>query len=192
MKILIAEDDPAARLIVRKSLEDAGHDCIAFEDGLEAWMYYAEHSAQLIVTDWMMPEMDGLELCRRVRDSWAQSYTYILILTALSGREKLMEALEAGADDFMTKPVDVPQLVARIKVAQRIQGLHAEVSTLQGLLSVCSYCKKIREEREPGAESWTPMEQYVAQRTEASFSHGVCPTCYETRILPQIEALPQR
>lgn len=190
MDIIVAEDDAAARLIVMKALERAGHQVTAFENGLDAWRHFSYNPPKLIVTDWMMPVMDGLELCRRVRGVWAKSYTYILILTALSGREKLMEALEAGVDDFMTKPVDVPQLLARIRVAERIQGLHSEVSTLRGLLSVCSYCKRVREEDDQGMEYWTPVEQYVSRRTEASFSHGVCPTCYETKVLPQIEALP--
>ncbi len=190
MEIILAEDDVTARKIVVTALEKGGHHVTAFENGLAAWEHVARDPARLLITDWMMPEMDGMELCRNIRSTWSNSYTYILILTALVGREKLMEALEAGADDFMTKPIDIPQLLARVKVAERIQGLHATVSTLEGLLSVCSYCKKVKEDGESGETTWTPVESYVSKRSDAEFSHGVCPTCYETKILPQIDALP--
>ena len=98
---------------------------------------------QAAITDWMMPELDGLQLYRLVRADKRLRYTYILILTALAGKENYLEALDAGADDFVTKPVEEEELKARLRVAERILGLQAEVKQLQGLLSICAYCKKI-------------------------------------------------
>ena len=184
MKILVAEDDPTATLILQQALTKGGHEVVAFGTGMEAWKYQEEDPVRLIITDWMMPEMAGVDLVKKVRAAQLGSpdYTYMIILTALAGREYLLEALEAGVDDFMTKPVDLPELNARIKVAERIIGLRQEVKQLEGLLSICSYCKKIRE-----GDGWTQLESYVQHRSDASFSHGVCPTCYETKVLPQIE-----
>ncbi len=174
MKVLIAEDDPASSLILRTTLRKLGHEVLAAENGMEALAHYQTENIHLIISDWMMPEMDGLELCRRVRSEQRVKYTYFILLTALTGKEHFLEGMEAGADDFLNKPFDRETLQARLRVAERILSLQAEVKALEGLLPVCSYCKRIRDD---ARTEWVPMEQYINERTDASFSHGICPDC---------------
>ena len=121
MKIVIAEDDPGTRRMLRRMLEGLNFEVIALEDGREAAEYLKGHDARLLLTDWMMPDLDGLELCRRVRlRGPASPYVYIIMMTGLDGRDDRLKALQAGADDFLTKPIDPAELFARINVARRI------------------------------------------------------------------------
>lgn len=125
MKILIADDDTTSRLLLGASLKKLGHAVTAVENGrlaLEAWR--RERHA-LLISDWMMPELDGLELCRQVRAEPALDYTYIVLLTSLSGKRSYLEGMQAGADDFLSKPYDEDYLAARLHVAARILALHA-------------------------------------------------------------------
>jgi len=91
--------------------------------------------------------------------------------------------MRAGADDFLTKPVDADQLGARLTVAERILGLRRELQQLEGLLPICAYCKRIRDDQ----ENWSSLEGYIEKRSEAQFSHGICPECYAKHIQPQLD-----
>jgi CheY-like chemotaxis protein len=129
LKILIAEDDAVSRRILRGMVENLGHECIAADDGLEAWQtYQSTADIEVAISDWMMPNMDGLELCRRIRALERERYTFFIILTALTGNERLLEGLRAGADEYLTKPLDREQLQARLAIASRIAALHRYVS----------------------------------------------------------------
>jgi len=183
VRVLAVEDDPVSRRILSALLERLGHEVLAASDGLEAWERFQSEPVDAVVTDWMMPRLDGLELTRRIRAHARERYTYVLLLTALSGRERYLDGMAAGADDFVSKPVDREELHARLRVAERILGLQRAVRQLEGLLPICSYCKKIRD----GDEHWSQVEEYVSRRTEAQFSHGVCPECYEHHLRPQLE-----
>jgi DNA-binding response OmpR family regulator len=185
MKVLIAEDDSVSRMVLQTKLKKLGHEVIAAEDGEDAWSSFLLEHPQLVVTDWMMPKVNGLDLCRMIRTHVQPGYTYIIFLTALAGKKNYHEGMEAGADDFLNKPIDMDELTARIGVAQRILSLHTEVRQLEGLLPICSYCKKIRDDE----NNWHPIEGYISKRTEATFSHGCCPTCMEEYVKPEIEAL---
>jgi DNA-binding response OmpR family regulator len=132
----------------------------------------------------MMPKVDGLELCRRIRSHEREKYAYIIFLTALAGKKYYQEGMEAGADDFLNKPVDMDELTARLVVAGRILTLHTEVTQLEGLLPICAYCKNIRDDQ----NTWQPIEGYISKRTEATFSHGYCPDCIEKYVKPDMEA----
>jgi DNA-binding response OmpR family regulator len=173
MKILVAEDEPVSRLVLTSTLRKLGHEVSEAADGLTAWGAFQQTPFPVVVSDWMMPGIDGPELCRRIRSADRVLYTYVILLTALSGRARFLEGMEAGADDFLTKPMDADELRVRLRVAERIIGLQAEVKQLEGLLPICAYCKKIRDKD----DSWVRMESYIEQRTDAAFSHGICPDC---------------
>ena len=183
MKILVAEDDGVSRLMLTTKLKKLGHEIIATEDGVTAWEAFRSEHPQLVITDWMMPNVDGLELCRRIRSYDQEKYTYVIMLTALTGKNNFLEGMDAGADDFLTKPIDMEELTARLRVAQRILALQTEVKQLEGFLNICAYCKKIRDE----ANVWQPMEGYISKRSDATFSHGYCPDCMEKIVKPQYD-----
>jgi DNA-binding response OmpR family regulator len=121
----------------------------------------------------MMPQMTGLDLCRKIRSEHRLHYTYVIMITALGGRENYIEGMNAGADDFVTKPVDPGGLRARLRVAERILDLQAEARRLEGLLPVCMYCKNIRD----AGQQWQPLEEYVGRNADMSFAHDLCPDC---------------
>ena len=183
MKILAVDDDRVARTLLRTVLEKLGHDVLEAEDGQAGWDLFDTVEFGVLIVDWEMPIMDGLELTRKARALERERYTYILMLTSRDSKLDFIEGINAGADDFAIKPVSPAELEARLRVAERILGLQANVRKLEGLLPICCYCKKIR-----GAnDSWQQIESYVAQRSAAEFSHGICPECYNTKILPQLD-----
>ena len=134
MRIMLVEDDKDLREILSGTLTRRGHQVIEACDGMQAWELFRHGVFDVVISDWTMPQMTGIELCRTLRGLARNSYTYIIILTAESGSEKMIEALDAGADDFVTKPFQLNVLGARLRVAERILRLHAHVNRLEGLL----------------------------------------------------------
>src|SRR4051794_1309103 len=106
MKILIAEDDPIVRRLLETYVQEWGHEVVLAKDGEEAWGFFQECKYSLVISDWMMPRVDGLELVRRIRASDCPGYVYVMLLTSKSSREDIIKGMEAGADDFMAKPFD--------------------------------------------------------------------------------------
>jgi DNA-binding response OmpR family regulator len=127
------------------------------------------------IVDWEMPGLDGVELCRRVRAANLTTPVYLILLTARTSRQDLVAGLEAGADDYLTKPFDPDELRARIHVGQRTLTLIANIKRLTGLLPICSYCKRIRTDQ----DYWEQVDSYLTEHTGALFSHGICPSCLE-------------
>ncbi len=190
MRILIAEDDPVSRRLLEATLKRWGHEPVLTSTGTEAWdLLQSEGGPDLAILDWMMPGMDGIEVCRRLRASARTRPLYVIILTARSDRDDLVMGLDAGADDYVTKPFDQAELRARVAVGVRVLELQtalaerviqledalAHVTQLRGLLPICSYCKKVRSDR----DYWEQIEVYVSKHSDARFSHGVCPECLE-------------
>ncbi len=136
MKILIAEDDYVSRLLVKKAVTKAGHETILAENGKQAWEAYQREGPNMVISDWMMPEMDGLELCRRIRSFKRLAYTYMILLTSKDGTDDLVAVFEAGADDYMIKPFKPDELRSRIKSGERITQLESRHHTLQAKLVV--------------------------------------------------------
>ena len=130
MKILIADDDKVSQLLLRSALARLGHEVVETSDGTEAWAAWQQDRFPVVILDWMMPGLDGLELCRKIRAEHRASYSYIILLTARAGKAYYLDGIEAGADDFMTKPLEKDILAARIQVAERILGLHAELQSM--------------------------------------------------------------
>jgi DNA-binding response OmpR family regulator len=124
VRILVAEDNPVFQTVLQSMLTQWGYDVVVASDGEEAWcQLQREEGPQLAILDWVMPCLDGIEVCRRVRASKRLPYTYILILTAKTGSEDLVTAMEAGADDYVTKPFKSAELRARLRVGCRILEL---------------------------------------------------------------------
>lgn len=183
MKTLIAEDDAVAQRILRLTLEKFGHEVIVANDGQEAWETLICRSVPVVVSDWMMPRLDGLELCKKIRTRRRQKeYTYFIMVTALTSREHYLQAMEVGVDDFLTKPLRQDELMLRFRVAERILGFMNQLRDLKRLLPICTYCKKVRDDK----DYWHQIETYMSQYTSTDFSHGICPECYEKVVKPQL------
>jgi DNA-binding response OmpR family regulator len=120
MKVLIAEDDRDSRELLGWLLQKLDYQVIATANGKEAWEAYKKGRFRIVISDVLMPELDGLELCRKIRLLKQSKYTYIILMTALIGKKDYLEGMEAGADDFVTKPFDLDELKARLGVAERI------------------------------------------------------------------------
>lgn len=173
MRILIADDDEFSRVLLTQTLVRLGHEVTATVDGRAAWEAARDDFFPVLITDWLMPHLNGLELCSAIRRTPRDLYTYIILLTALGGKENYLEGMRAGADDFITKPFDMEQLSARLHVAERILGLRRHVQHLEGLLPICASCKKIRDDK----GSWNQLEVYISNHADVSFTHGLCPEC---------------
>jgi sigma-B regulation protein RsbU (phosphoserine phosphatase) len=174
VRILIADDDRATTTMLGRTLEHWGFEAIVVHDGTAAWTRIAgDDPPEMAILDWMMPGLDGIELCRRIRASSQRSTLYVILLTARDSTQDLVAGLEAGADDYLTKPFDPDELRARIHVGRRTLALIASVRRLTGLLPICSYCKRIRSDQ----DYWEQIESYIAEHTGAAFSHGICPAC---------------
>lgn len=187
MNILMAEDDMISRNLLKTTLRQFGHTVKAFNNGAEAWAEFDANPYRVIVSDWLMPEMDGLDFCRKVRKRPATEYTYFILLTAnvQQGNETYMEAMNAGIDDFMAKPLDRDLIWMRLKVAERILRYTTQISNLESMLPICSYCKNVRDDN----NYWQQVETYLNNRTGTLFSHSVCPKCYENKVKPELEKL---
>ena len=202
MQVLIAEDDRATGQILAHTLQRLAHETIIVGDGAQAWEHLRTASVPtLAILDWMMPELDGPDVCRRVRAERPDANMYLLLLTAREARGDVIAGLDAGADDYIIKPFDPDELRARVavgvrmltlqqKLAERVAELQTALSNvkqLRGLLPICSYCKRIRGDD----QYWQQVEGYIAEHSEAQFSHGICPSCYET-ISAELDAVQRR
>jgi phosphoserine phosphatase RsbU/P len=183
MQILVVDDNEDVNKLLRIQLEDMGHDVVTASNGVEALERFNQGKFSVLISDWLMPRVDGLELCRRIRANGRPNYCYVILLTVMTGKANYLEASAAGVDDFISKPYDPDELKARLLVADRIVRLQTHVRRLEGVLSTCMYCKKIRDQN----KDWVDIEEYISQRSEASFSHDVCPDCYAEHVKPEID-----
>ena len=181
--VMIVDDDAVSRAQLSALVRAAGYEVTTAEHGREAWDALRVARIPVVISDWYMPELDGPDLCRRIRARPNEPYVYFILITARGGKEQYLAGMDAGADDFITKPVDSDELRARLTVAQRILGLRRELQQLEGLLPICAYCKRIRDD----ADAWGSLETYVEKRSEAQFSHGICPDCYAKHVQPQLD-----
>jgi CheY-like chemotaxis protein len=195
-KILIADDEPVTRAAVKKVVTRRGWEVVVCDNGHDAAAQFdLENPPDVAVLDWMMPGLDGSELCQRLRKKKVRAY--LIMLTGRTRPEDLVQALASGADDYVRKPFDWSELIARIKVGVRVSLLQrqldekvcqlqaslANAKQLGGLLPICSYCKRIRDDR----DYWNGLEHYISSHSDAKFTHGVCPSCMRDA-LSEVEA----
>jgi DNA-binding response OmpR family regulator len=203
LAVLIADDDAVSRTVVAAILRKGGYSVRIARDGGEAWAILQEpQPPSLAVLDWMMPVIDGPDICRRLRSLPAQSPTYMILLTSRDASADVVAGLDAGADDYVTKPAREDELLARVSVgvrvlklqralADRVRSLEealSNVKQLQGLLPICSYCKSIRDDQ----NYWRRVETYISDHSGVQFSHSYCPDCYKRYVKPQLDALESR
>jgi len=202
-RILIADDDPIALRLLEATIARWGYESIKARDGQEAWELLKENSdIALLLLDWNMPRMAGIDVCRKIREQADDHYRYVILITARSSKDDLIQALDAGADDYLTKPFNEGELHSRIKTGERIieleKNLNAKISELEAtlaevrhvrsLLPICSYCKKIRDDK----DYWHQLEKYIHERIGADFSHCICPQCMEKFVKPQLEEIKRK
>ena len=167
MNILIAEDDLISRKLLITTLELLGHNVESFDNGEDAWNAHNKTPYRVIVSDWLMPRLDGLDFCRKVRERKNTEYTYFILLTAnVHGKETYLEAM-------------------RLRVAERILRYSTQINHLESMLPICSYCKKVRDDN----NYWQQVESYIGEKIGANLSHSVCPSCYQNIVQPQLDEL---
>lgn len=199
-RVLIAEDDTVSCTVLERTLRGWGHDVVVTRSGTEAWeALLADGAPRLAILDWMMPGLEGPEVCRRVRALARPIPTYIILLTARGQTVDVVAGLDSGADDYVTKPFDRQELRSRIRVGERVlalqQGLAdrvaeleaalGQVKELKGLLPICCYCKAVRDDR----NYWHRVETYITAHSSARFSHGICPGCWKDVVEPEMAAV---
>lgn len=190
LRVLVAEDEAVTRLLLTSTLTRFGYDVVAVEDGQRAWeILSGPKPPALAVLDWAMPGLDGPQICERIRARASNSYTYVVLVTARSSKSDVVAGLSAGADDFVSKPVDAEEMRARLRVGERvlkleqslaeqIEKLQVEikhVQELQGMIPICMHCKRIRSEE----QIWERVETYIEERSDAKFSHALCQDCLD-------------
>ena len=183
MKILVVDDDPTIRLVVQATVQGMGHEAVVCESGKPAGQRLKEGHYPMIITDWMMPDIDGLQLTQLVRRTPSDSYTYVIMLTSKTSRDDYFKAIDAGVDAFLPKPVDRAMLEAQVRIGIRILGREEHASRLESLMTVCMECKRVRDKGE-----WVNLESFVSRTYRVRPSHGYCPTCFDQKIIPEMRA----
>jgi DNA-binding response OmpR family regulator len=198
MRMLLAEDDDNSRRILETTLRHWGFEFESTTDGDQAWRaLQSEPSPRLVLVDWMMPGIDGVDLCRRMRADERFRLHYVILVTAKVSTEELVEGLEAGADDYVTKPFEPTELRARLQVGERVLALRQELALrvteleaarereqqLQGLLPICAYCKNVRDDD----NYWQQVESYLGKLTGVEFTHSICPVCYDKVVIHDMD-----
>jgi sigma-B regulation protein RsbU (phosphoserine phosphatase) len=189
-RILLADDDDGARHILSECLTLWGFTVLPARDGNQAAeILGGDDAPAMALMDWMMPGMEGIDVCKLVRRQTARPYTYLIFLTGRTHKDEIAAGLEAGADDYVTKPCDMIELRARLRVGERIVALersHAsqvvtlqeavdQVRKLKELIPICAWCKRVRDD----ADYWHSIEEYLYLHTGSDFTHGICPSCLE-------------
>jgi len=200
LRVLVADDEPVSRTVVGAMLKKAGYEVSYAFDGEQAWAQLSTATPPAIaLLDWEMPGLKGPEVVERIRARGDQAPTYVILLTSRHSSADIVTGLKAGANDYVTKPANEDELIARVNVgarvvelqaalAERVRSLEealANVKALQTLLPMCAYCKAIRNDQ----NYWEKVETYFHEHSGVSFSHSYCPTCYERFVKPQLDAL---
>jgi phosphoserine phosphatase RsbU/P len=190
--VLLADDDKLTLNVLNDTLTRAGYDVLTATDGEQAWKKLEQSKAMIAILDWIMPGVEGVEIVRRAHQDPRFVNTYFILLTGKSSTEDLVAGLKAGASDYLRKPFEEAELLARVevgirfielqqKLADRVKELETaltQVKRLEGLLPICSYCKRIRNEQ----DYWERVDAYISQHANVRFSHNICPECYQKHV----------
>lgn len=171
--ILAVDDTPRDLDLLAMILGREGYALVLAAEGTQALDCAHENNPDLILLDILMPGMDGIEVCQRLKADPATQSIPVIFLTAQSKPEEILAGFEVGAVDYVTKPFQIPELLARVRAHLELRRAQQEIQTLRGFLPTCACCKKIRDDQ--GA--WHDMESYITHHSEAQFSHGLCPDC---------------
>ena len=167
LTVLVVDDSPVSRKLVEHALEDQAYSAVFAQNGREALELYAKHAPSIVITDWMMPDLSGLELCQHVRGDGQRPYTYIIVLTSKSEKDNVVEGLGAGADDYLTKPFDPSELLARIGVGRRTVELHREIEAKNKLLKEMAYTDALT-----GLPNRRALEEWASRQVHGAARHG--------------------
>lgn len=172
--LVLAVDDRHENLnLIAEILGPEGYEVALALDGTEALNFVRAERPDLILLDVIMPGQDGLEVCRELKADPRTASIPVIFLTAKTETEDLVKGFDAGAVDYVGKPFKPAELIARIRTHVELARARMEIHTLRGLLPTCAHCKRIRDEQ----GQWQPIETYISDRTEAEFTHGLCPVC---------------
>lgn len=186
MKVLAVDDDPLSLHLLLGLLGVAGQVALSASNLAAAKEACEDPTVRIVVSDWQLREEDGLELCRHLRRRGGD-YVYFILLTQKPATNENMDlAWNAGVDDFLCKPLNERELRMRLHVAMRIVEYAKQVRQLKQIIPICSFCKKIRDDR----DYWDQLERYIQTHTGSKFSHGICPDCYQRHIIPQMGGDP--
>jgi two-component system, cell cycle response regulator len=167
LQVLVVDDSPVCRKLVQQALKQETYEMLFAESGAEALKLYERHAPSIVITDWMMPDFSGLELCQRIRADLRRKYTYIILLTSISEKDNVVKGLAAGADDYLTKPFDPAELIARIGVGRRIVDLHREIEAKNQLLEGMAHTDPLT-----GLPNRRAIEDWAARQLRGAARHG--------------------
>ena len=167
LQVLVVDDSPVYRKLIEHALEDGGYTPLFAQNGREALELYGQHAPAIVITDWMMPDFSGPELCERIRTHAQRAYTYIIVLTSISEKDNVVKGLAAGADDYLTKPFDPGELLARIGVGRRTIGLHREIAAKNKLLEEMAHTDPLT-----GLPNRRAIEDWAARQLRGAARHG--------------------
>jgi DNA-binding response OmpR family regulator len=166
--ILAVDDNPKNLQFLGKLLSNNGFEVAMAQSGQQALNFMRKNEPDLILLDIMMPEMDGYTVCKKIKANLATRHIPVIFLTAKTETGDVVKGFEAGGVDYVTKPFNSEELLARVKT-------HIEVKILRGLLPICSRCKKIRDDQ----GFWEQLEKYFETHSDLLFSHSICPVCMD-------------
>lgn len=198
-RILVTDDSLVARTACSNQLKEAGYEVLFAQNGLEAVETMSKEAVDLVLMDVVMPEMNGVEATRKIKAMESAKDIPVIMVTSMGDMQTLQSAFEAGAVDYVTKPIEPIELMARIRSALRLkaemdarkkreeeltrknrelESALSEIKTLRGFIPICAWCKKIRNIE----GYWEQMEHYIEQHSQATFSHSICKECAAEQI----------
>jgi two-component system, cell cycle response regulator len=167
LQVLVVDDSPFSRKLLEHALSEDPYSLLFAENGNDALQLFKQHQPAIVITDWMLPDSSGPELCQRIRSESSDSYTYVILLTSMTDKEDIVKGLSSGADDYLTKPFDRGELLARIGVGRRTIGLHREIDAKNKLLEEMAHTDPLT--RLPNRRA---IEEWAARQLRGAARHG--------------------